>query len=176
MLLYNYPQITPKSWWLVGRRIFVSRFAFGCVVIVVCLSWLLWLVISALGYVDILARLLEIKRGLSRLPSFSDLTQLIKKTYKTHSNSCSHTNTTNNIVSRSIYNPKHYIDEYRNPERRPLESFHKVILPLSPIPLPSEKVVTPVVSAKNMDYGRGEEDGNSTPTRRRCRSLGAVVV
>lgn len=58
------------------------------------------------------------------MPSFSNLTQLIKNTCTTYSNSRSHNNTANDIVSRSIYNPKHYIDEYRNPERRPLEAFH----------------------------------------------------
>jgi len=58
------------------------------------------------------------------MPSFSNLTQLIKNSCKTYSNSRSDTNTTNDIFSRSIYNPKHYIDGYRKQERRPFESFH----------------------------------------------------
>jgi|AP82_1055514.scaffolds.fasta_scaffold66398_2 hypothetical protein len=75
-------------------------------------------------------RPLEIKRSLSLLFSFINLTQHIKNTCKTYSDASSNTNTTNNIVSRIIYNPKHYIDESPNPDRRPLESFHKVIIAL----------------------------------------------
>ena len=101
----------------------------GCLLWLVCEVWV-WLVIWWYVYVGISDRLLEIKRGLSLLPSFINLTQLIKNTCKTYSNNRSNTNTTNNIVSRSIYNPKHYIDESPNPERRPLESFHKVIVAL----------------------------------------------
>ena len=59
--------------WLVGRRIFVSPFAFGCVVIVSLLSsllwlWGVWLVVSVSWYVDVPARLLSVKRRISELP------------------------------------------------------------------------------------------------------------